>query len=398
MQRAVALAFLVLLSLTSTAGAQDRPAGAPPATAQPPEESFIDKARRYAEENEWVDRVLGDSESDGLYLRFGGMTTGSGIAAGPGYRRHLGRSGILVDVSGALSTKFYKAADVNVRWLQLLDDRFEVWSDFRYQDFPEEDFFGIGFSTPLDTRTNYDLDSTDIAGRALMRVTPWLEVGATIGFFNPSIGEGADDAYPSIETIFTDTTAPGLTAQPNFLHNTVYAEFDFRDRRGSPTRGGKYRASFGTWNDVDLDAYDFHRFDADLSHFVSLYPRHVLGGHVGLSYVNNSTGHRVPFYFLPYIGGSDTVRGFREFRFRDENILFANVEYRYQALEALDLALFVDAGEVRADWEDIDFGALKTSYGFGVRIHNDKRTFLRLDFGFGAGEGRRFFFKLGPSF
>ncbi len=84
---------------------------------------------------------------------------------------------------------------------------------------------------------------------------------------------------------------------------------------------------------------------------------------IGLSYVNNETGDRVPFYFLPYVGGSDTVRGFREFRFRDENILFLNAEYRIRVHRFLHVAPFFDAGEVRADWEDIGPGDLRTSYG-----------------------------------
>lgn len=398
--RALTLAVLVL-SLAVTATAQDRSGDDAPrdASAMPPDdgEGFIDKARQFARNSPLLGRIFGSDE--GVYLRFGGMTTGSGMALGPGYRHSYAGDRLFVDLSGALSTKLYKSVDANVRWLQVLGDRVEAWSSFRYADFPEEDFFGLGPSSSLAMRTNYDIDSIDVGTRGLVHVTPWLEVGATIGFSMPSIGSGADDNYPSIEEQFTDVTAPGLAAQPNFVSNTAYADVDYRDRRGSPTRGGRYRVSFGIWNDVTLDDYDFRRFDADAAQFVSIYPRHVLGLHLGLSYVNNETGHRVPFYFLPSIGGSDTVRGFREFRFRDENILFANVEYRYQAFKMIDLAVFADAGEVRADWEDIGPRDLKTSYGFGVRVHSDSRTFVRLDFGFGSNEGSRVFFKLfSPSF
>jgi len=400
MQRAMVLACLACLVLSphSTASAQDRPGGAPPdTTARPPEdEGFIEKTQRFARDSPILRRLFGSD--DGVYVRFGGMTTGSGIAAGPGYRTQFAGDRLFVDLSAALSTKLYKSVDANVRWLQLLGNRVEFWSALRYADYPEEDFFGTGPSSSLDMRTNYDIDSIDVGTRGLMRVTPWLEVGANLGFFTPSIGSGADENYPSTETIFTDASAPGLSAQPNYINSTVYADIDYRDRRGSPARGGRYRASYGTWNDVTLDDYDFYRFDADAAQFVSLYPRHVVGAHVGVSYVNNATGHRVPFYFLPYVGGSETVRGFREFRFRDENILFANLEYRYQASRMIDVAVFADAGEVRPDWEDIGPRDLKTSYGFGVRVHSDRRTFVRLDLGFGGREGHRVFFKLGPSF
>jgi outer membrane protein assembly factor BamA len=401
MRRVLGLA-LAVMAVTAEASGQDRPGGpqtTPTGEAAPPDtdEGFVDKARKFARDSPLLRRIFGDEE--GVYLRFGGMTTGSGVALGPGYRRQYGNDRLFVDLSAALSTKLYKSVDANVRWLQLFDERVEAWSSFRYADFPEEDFFGIGPSSSLDMRTNYDIDSIDVGTRALVHVTPWLEVGGTVGFYTPSIDSGADDNYPSIEEYFTDTTAPGLAEQPDYVSTAVYADIDYRDRRGSPTRGGRYRVSFGTWNDVTLDDYDFHRLDADLAQYVSLYPRHVIGVHVGLSYVNNEAGHRVPFYFLPSVGGSDTVRGFREFRFRDENMLFGNLEYRYQAFPMIDVALFADAGEVRPDWEDIGPGDLKTSFGFGVRLHSNSRTFVRLDFGFGGSEGSRVFFKLfSPSF
>ena len=41
---------------------------------------------------------------------------------------------------------------------------------------------------------------------------------------------------------------------------------------------------------------------------------------------------------------------------------------------------------------------LKKGYGFGVRVHSNRQTFARMDFGTGGGEGWKVFLKLGPSF
>jgi outer membrane protein assembly factor BamA len=327
------------------------------------------------------------------------MTTGSGFAVGPGYRRYFRRDDMFVDLSGALSTKAYKALDARGRWARFWDDRVELWSEFRYRDYPEEDFFGLGENSTRANRTSYSIESTDIVGRGMVSLTSWLRVGADLGYFNPDVGHGADNSLPSIEDRFTDAVAPGLADQPEFVHQSIFAEIDTRDRRGTPTRGGFYRASFSTWEDVSLEQYDHHRFDAEASQFFAVNgPAHVVGVRVGLSYVNNETGHRVPFYFLPYIGGSDTVRGVREFRFRDENILFLNAEYRWRVIPYLDVVPFFDAGEVRADWEEIGPGDLETAYGIGFRVNVEDRTFLRIDVGTGSGEGTRVFFKFGPSF
>ena len=358
---------------------------------------MVNKARRWAEDKRIAERL---APREGVYARFGGMVTGSGFALGAGYRKYLLEERIFTDVSGALSTKFYKAVDAKARWAQFWDNRIEIWSDFRYRDYPQEDYFGPGVESNETNRINYAIESTDIAARLLLKVTPWLSVGSDLGFFNPTIGPGQDDSLPSIEDIFGDGEAPALAElkQPNFFHNTLFAEVDYRDHRGHTTRGGFYRASFGTWEDVTLESYDHHRFDAEASQFFPVASRQAIGVRVGLSYVNNETGDRVPFYFLPYIGGSDTVRGFHEFRFRDENVLFLNAEYRIRVHRFVHVAPFVDAGEVRADWEEIGPSGLKTSYGIGVRAGTENRVFVRLDIGTGGGEGTRVFFKFGPSF
>jgi hypothetical protein len=399
---AVALTFAAMVN--STAASAQEPAELKTDTTQAPEQDsdaaevgFVDKAKRWAEEKRLAERI---APREGVYARFGGMTTGSGLALGAGYRKYLLDERIFTDVSAALSTKLYKALDARARWARFWDDRIELWSEFRYRDYPQEDYFGPGDNSILENQTSYGIESTDIIGRALLKVLPWLTIGTDIGFFNPTIGPGTDDSVRSIEDLFADLEAPGLASlqQPNFLHNTLFAEVDYRDRRGNPTRGGFYRTAFSTWEDVTLEQFDHHRFDAEAAQFFQVKPKHVIAVRIGLSYVNNETGDRVPFYFLPYVGGSDTLRGYREFRFRDENVLFLNAEYRFRVLPFVEVAPFFDAGEVRADWEDIGPGDLRTSYGVGFRAGTDDRVFLRMDIGTGGGEGVRVFFKFGPSF
>jgi outer membrane protein assembly factor BamA len=326
------------------------------------------------------------------------MTRGSGFALGPGYRKHFGN--VLVDVSAGISLKTYKAADVKVRWLQAFDRRFEIWTNYRYEDFPQEDFFGMGLDSSLDTRTSYDFENNEVSLHGILKPLPWLETGAVLGYNGPDVETGSDSNYPSIEAIFADAQAPGLDAQPNFLHTTFFANIDFRDERGLPRSGGFYHAAFGIWDDRTLQRYDFRRFDATLAQWIPLVrdKTHVLSGRVGLSYVNNEAGERVPFYYLAYVGGVDTIRSFREFRFKDENAIWMSAEYTWSPLKYVSLAAFVDAGEVQPDWQDINFGGLKTGYGFGIRAHSDKQMFARLDFGTGGGEGWQVFVKLGPAF
>lgn len=399
-----ALVALAVIASASIAYAQE-PVAVEAAVAAPGAEAdeglmdrLEDRAEAFNDKTQIVERLNG--EVDGWYPRLGGMTRGGGFAIGPGYRTHVAGGRLFADLSAGMSVKGYKSADVNVRWLQAFNDRVELWTDFRYEDFPQEDFFGLGLESSEAARTSYDFDSAEFLVRGVVTPIAWARVGASVGIMRPDIGPGTDKQFPSIEQLFTDAGAPGLLDQPDFLHTTFFGEIDYRDVRGNPRSGGFHRVSFGLWDDVTLEEFDFKRFDMVLTQYVPVGAarRHVLTGRLGTAYVNNETGERVPFYFLAYVGGVDTIRSFREFRFKDENALWMTAEYRWIPITWVSLAAFVDAGEVTPNWGDVDFRGMKTGYGFGVRVHSDKQTFARLDFGTGGGEGWQIFVKLGPSF
>ena len=349
----------------------------------------VQKVRNFIEKNPIVQKFKGD----GLYPRVGGLSQGSGLAGGAGYRRHLDWA--YVDVSGAVSTKAYRGIDAQVRWVDT--SRFQLANLLTFRNNTQDDFYGLGNDTSDATRVDYGIRWTDIGGRGSVRVVGGLRVGADIGYFIPAVRHGRDGNLLSISQIFTDATAPGLAQQPNFEHHSVFAVIDSRDADGFPRRGGLYRAAYAIWNERSLDQYNFGRFDLTGSQFFSLPTRSVVALRLALSYTNNEPGDRVPFYLLPYIGGGDTVRSFREFRFRDENAGVFNVELRHKVHSFVHIAGFMDIGKVARDWEDINLIDLKKAYGVGLRAGTDQRTFFRLDVAHGDG-GTRVFLKLTPSF
>ena len=400
---AVAVGTVVLIGAPAYAQT-NTPAGPPELKVEATQESSGDpdgvvaKMRRMADELQLEERLNG--EIDGWYPRLGGMTRGSGFALGPGYRVHPFGGPVLVDVSAGLSIKGYQAADAKVRWIQAWNDRLEFWTDARYEHFPQEDFYGMGLASARENKTSYGFDSTDIMLRGVVKPLEWIRFGTTVGYLRPDIGSGSDKRVPSIEQLFTDSDAPGLAGDTNYVHTTFFAEVDRRDIPGNPTRGGVYRTSFGYWDDRQLQSYDHRRFDALLVHHVPLAASgaHVLTGRIGTSYVNNEMDERVPFYFLAYVGGVDTIRSFDEFRFKDENALWMTAEYRFRFHRYASVVTFLDGGKVDRDWQDLNFTGLKKGYGFGFRAHTRTQTLARIDFGFGGGEGFRAFLKLGPSF
>jgi outer membrane protein assembly factor BamA len=115
-------------------------------------------------------------------------------------------------------------------------------------------------------------------------------------------------------------------------------------------------------------------------------------GAATLSFPNGT--NQVPFYLQPTLGGSDDLRGFRSYRFYDDNLLVVNAEYRWEAFSGLDVALFFDAGKVTPKRSQLNFHDLETSVGFGLRFNAQNRTFLRIDTGF-SHEGFQVWLKFG---
>jgi hemolysin activation/secretion protein len=110
-----------------------------------------------------------------------------------------------------------------------------------------------------------------------------------------------------------------------------------------------------------------------------------------------SDGQVVPFYLSPPFGGIKTGRGFPSFRYRDENLLVLQAEYRYPINPLVSGAIFVDTGQVAPRARMLAWSRFKTTYGTGLRLGASGAASLRLDVAFG-GESPRVILGLGHAF
>ena len=235
--------------------------------------------------------------------------------------------------------------------------------------------------------------------RALVRPRSWFTAGVHAGRLAPSIGGGTDARFPSIEERFDDAGAPGLAEQPDFGYADVFATVDYRDHPGNARSGGYYSLTLASYSDLDFDRYGFRRLDLHAQQFFPIFDKKrvfALQGRVITS--TTDAGQTVPFYLQPTLGGGATLRSVSDYRFRDENVLYLNAEYRWEAFGGLDMALFTDAGKVAHEAGDLDLTDLTHAYGIGFRVNSYKTVFLRFDVGAGAGEGVRYFVKFSTAF
>ena len=73
-----------------------------------------------------------------------------------------------------------------------------------------------------------------------------------------------------------------------------------------------------------------------------------------MQHANEKDGQQIPFFMLPALGGGSSLRGYSSWRFRDQNSLLLQAEWRIMVNRYLDMAFFYDAGKVTARTTDLD--------------------------------------------
>jgi outer membrane translocation and assembly module TamA len=90
-------------------------------------------------------------------------------------------------------------------------------------------------------------------------------------------------------------------------------------------------------------------------------------------------GDAVPVMLSPFLGSGSTLRGYANRRFTDRNRVLLTGEYRWRPSRYLDMALFMDAGQVAADRRDFATSQFDVAWGVGARFHGPNFNALRLD-------------------
>jgi hypothetical protein len=94
-------------------------------------------------------------------------------------------------------------------------------------------------------------------------------------------------------------------------------------------------------------------------------------------------------------GTQATLRGFRNLRFRDRNLLLLQAEYRVPLWKPVDVTVFADAGKVAPVRSDLDLTNLRRDFGFSASMMKGWDTAARIDVAFGSGEGARVYLTIG---
>ena len=389
-------AWVVLAVASTTTAAAQTPPSAPPEAAGAPSPQA--PSRQAAIEQEQAAKVPGlhpyvpdkaerifqqiDTVLEGGTLRwhpfFENAYSGGGFTLGVGHVNYL--SGYnFIDVRGSYTFKGYKRVEAEFVAPRLFNRRAQLSVLGGWREATQVGFYGIGPDTSKDDRTNYLFQQP--YGSALLTIFPsrrvlMLRGGVEYSRWSQEPGEGAS---PSVEEVYTPATLPGLGAEVRYLHTQGTAGLDWRTSPGYARRGAYVGATLHDYSDSD-DAFGFRIAEYEgIAHLPILREAWVLSFHGRVQHASEKDGQQIPFFMLPALGGGSSLRGYASWRFRDQNSLLLQAEWRIMVNRYLDLAFFYDAGKVAARTSDLDLDHLKDDYGVGIRFHGPFATPLRLE-------------------
>ena len=105
----------------------------------------------------------------------------------------------------------------------------------------------------------------------------------------------------------------------------------------------------------------------------------------------------VPWPMLSDVGSSNRMRGYYEGRYRDKNVIDAQIELRQHIWHRNGIALWVGAAEVFPRYSELRFRRILPNAGVGYRWQFKKGVNVRLDYGFGR-NGSGFIFNINEAF
>jgi outer membrane protein assembly factor BamA len=174
--------------------------------------------------------------------------------------------------------------------------------------------------------------------------------------------------------------------------------YDTRNNAFAPDKGAFGQVLFTHFMPLLGSEFRYTAYAVDLRRFIRIYRDQVLA----LQAFGQFNVGDVPLRSLASFGGSNSMRGFYDGRFRSKNQVVLQAEYRVPIIWRIGAVGFVGVGNVGDYLRDLNVVDIKYSFGGGLRValNRKERLNLRVDYGWGAGEhtSNGLYFQLGEAF
>jgi outer membrane protein assembly factor BamA len=270
----------------------------------------------------------------------------------------------------------FRLADSN-----LLNSHF--YYDFRvriFKDSEETYFYEANDGKRSQSKTSYAIDQNSVILNFGYSRSKRLRLGVFLGANDAAIRDGDRDAD---EPVFSQRPVPGL-GRAGMLTTGVALQLDSRRDYPRLSRGQLINFVYKYGREFDGDRYEYQGLTLAATQYFTLpFLAHNrrLAARGRLEKLWTPNDREIPFYELSILGDAYTLRGYDEGRFRDLGSLLLNIEYRYPIWDWVDAVLFLDAGQVYHDFDQIALDRFHYGFGAGLQIVTQLGAVIRMEIG-----------------
>jgi Omp85 superfamily domain len=286
----------------------------------------------------------------------------------------------------------------------IVEERSRVDAFGGYEKSLTRRFFGLGPDTEESDETSYTDEVFDLGARAEFALPraggDWIASVGVRGEHH-SLAPGRVSGRPTTNDAFPELFSAGDGVASLFLSSGL--RYDSRDSQHQPYTGWQVGlfVDAPVWQSTGDAGAVFTGFGNVAFRVPPLFHR---GGDereenpptdtLALGATVQATAGDMPFYELPSLGGSDTLRGYIANRFTDNAAWHAVAEYRFWVIprgfaftdtiriERVGMAVFYEAGTVADGLDKLLDARVHTSYGVGFRVSLERTAVFRADVGF----------------
>ncbi len=283
------------------------------------------------------------------------------------------------------------------------EERSSMFGEVGYSRTLTRRFYGFGSRTPASNETSYTEELSQLGfGARISLPDPGddLLLSTGIGYQRHNLSRGRVSSVPSTDDSYPATFAAADGVDQLWV--SLGLSYDTRDSLHQPYRG--FRMGFGSNTAV-------FQSDSNFGGLVGVDAQSILplpallheGGDPGeenpptdvlaMSGFVTAAHGELPFYNLPSLGGSRTLRGYIDNRFTGRAAAHGSLEYRFTIvprgmrltdkirIERFNLGFFYDFGTVANSLEDLGDSRYLDSYGMGLRFTFSREASFRIDYG-----------------
>jgi hypothetical protein len=311
--------------------------------------------------------------SGGPFPWFGSVYEGTGFGTGFGYLRRMPHSSSLTAIGG-ISINGSTLLSLDYMAPGLADDRLQPFASIHWTRAKDVAFYGLGNDSSLDRRAGYNYDPFTVSTGVRFRAAEWLSFTASyesIGFETHVLGSRTD---PLTLQRLSDNS------RLRFNGTQFGIAFDTRTSPAYSTHGTLLQATTAYFSETHDQPFEFRQTQYKAVQLIPLVrEQFVLAFRALATFTNPDSGNSAPLALLPYIGSGSTLRGFTNRRFVDRDAVVLTAEYRWRPSRYLDMALFVDSGQVSPTARELAWDRMRTSWGIGARLHGPALSAVRAE-------------------